>query len=130
MHIPNDLVEVSTSRSRVRDGQANNLLWVDHEDSTDLEKDQSPGSSVIKESHSERKSFCITIGGILGIQHIVQGGNLPVLVRDLNEIISCCVRLGIKLITYNRKLYVGWCDLGTIFINVFDPAVVISKIVG
>ena len=71
MHIPKDLVKVSTSRSRVREGQANDLLRINHEDSPDR----------------VWKSFRITIGGILGIQHIVQNRNLPVFVRDLKEII-------------------------------------------
>jgi hypothetical protein len=67
MHIPNDLIKVSTGGSRVRNCQADNLLWINDEDSADLRDIQYPGSSVIKEPHSEWESFCIAIGGILGI---------------------------------------------------------------
>jgi hypothetical protein len=35
-----------------------------------------------------------------------------------------------KAITYNRKLNVSRCNLGTIFVDVCDPRVVVFEVVG
>ena len=66
---PQDFVEVTTSGCRVRNGQTNDLLGIDNEHRSDCEWD----------------SFDIDVGGILIIQHVVQGSDLAILVSNLNK---------------------------------------------
>ena len=64
-----DFVKVATGGGRVRNGQADDLLGVD-------DKHRSDG---------EWNTLGVDVGGILVVQHVVQGGNLTLLVSDLEE---------------------------------------------
>ena len=66
---PQDFVEVAASRGRVRDGQTNDLFGVDDEYRPD----------------GERNTLGIDVGNVLMVQHIVQVGDLTVLVGDLEK---------------------------------------------
>ena len=66
---PQDLIKVATSGGRVRNGQTDDLLGVDDEHRSD----------------SEGNTLGIAVGGILVVQHFVQGGNFTVRVGDLGN---------------------------------------------
>lgn len=66
---PQDFVKVTTGGGGVRNGQADDLLGVDDEHRSD----------------GEWNALGIDVGGILVIQHVVQGGDLTLLVGDLEE---------------------------------------------
>src|SRR5882757_5130626 len=60
---PQDLVKVATSGSGVRNSQTDDLLGIDDEHRFDGEGD----------------TLCVDVGGILVIQHVVQGRDLALL---------------------------------------------------
>jgi len=62
-------VKVSSHSSRIRESQANDLLGVDNEDSSD----------------SERQSFLVNVGGILLVKHVVQRGHLAIGIGNNRE---------------------------------------------
>lgn len=64
---PQDFVKVATSGGRVRNGQTDDLLGVDDEHRSD----------------GERNTLGVNVGSILVVQHIVQGGDLTLLIGDL-----------------------------------------------
>ena len=64
---PQDLVKVTTSGGRVRNGHTDDLLGIDDEHSSD----------------SEGNALGITVGRVLVIQHVVQGGDITRLIGDL-----------------------------------------------
>ena len=64
---PEDFVKVATSGGRVRKGQTDDLLWVDDEHRSD----------------GEGNALGIDVGGVLVVQHVVQGSDLTLLVGDL-----------------------------------------------
>ncbi len=61
--------KVATDNSRVRNSQTNGLLGVDNEDGTD----------------SEWKTLLVNVGGVLVVKHVIQVGNLALLVCDLSD---------------------------------------------
>jgi len=61
---------VAASGGRIREDGADSLLGVDDEDRSDRERD----------------TFRVDIGGVLLVQHVVQQGNLPLLVTDDGEL--------------------------------------------
>lgn len=65
-----NLIKVSSGRSRICKGQANDFLGINHEYSTDR----------------KGKTLCITVSRILLIKHIIEGGNFPVLVGNDGEL--------------------------------------------
>jgi len=64
---PQDLVKVATSGGRVRNGQTDDLLWVD-------DKHRSDG---------KWNTLGIAVGDVLVVQHVIQGGDITGLVGDL-----------------------------------------------
>ena len=66
---PEYFVKVATSGSRVRNGQTDDLLRVDDEHRSD----------------GEGNALGIDVGGILVVQHVVQGSDLTVLIGDLEK---------------------------------------------
>jgi len=110
------------------DGSGNFVLVTELQrinDSYDLIKVPSSGSRVSDRktddlfgvydedsSNGERQPLRVTVSSILLVQHVVKSGDLSVLIRD------------------DRELDVGRADLGTEFVDVLDPFVVILKTVG
>lgn len=68
-----NLVEIAPSGGRVSQGQTNNLLGIDDENSSDC----------------ERKTLCVAVGCVLLVQHIIQRRDLPVWVGDDGELNIC-----------------------------------------
>ena len=66
---PQDFVKVATSGGRVRNSQTNDLLGIDNEHCADGEWD----------------TLGVDVGSVLVVQHVVQGGDLAVLVGDLKK---------------------------------------------
>ncbi len=62
-----DLIERTSDLSRVRHGETNDLFGVDDKDG----------------SNGEGLTFRIDVCGVDGIEHVIQGGNLAIRVRDL-----------------------------------------------
>jgi len=94
---PEDFVKVATSGSGVRNGQTDDLLGVDDEHRSD----------------GEGNALGVDVGGILVIQHVVQGSDLTFLVRDY----------GI--------FDMGWADiLSAKLLNILDPSLVLFEAVG
>lgn len=82
-------------------------------------------------AHSEREAFSIPVGGILLIQHIIQGGNLPVGIGNLrNNYLNTPTNSKAEALAYNWELDISRSKLGTIFIDIFDPCMVVLKAVG
>ena len=112
---PQDFVKVATSGGRVRNGQTDDLLGVNHEHRSDGEGD----------------ALGIDVGGILVVQHVVQGGNLTFLVCDLKdhdeylpfEHNSICL-------TYNGVIDVGWAELGAVLFDILHPSVMLLEAIG
>ena len=69
---PQDFIKVATSGGRVGNGQTDGLLGIDDEHRSD----------------SEWNALGITVGGILVVQHVIQGGNITRLVGDLKITMS------------------------------------------
>lgn len=91
-----NLIKVSSGRSRISNGQANDFLGINHEYSTDR----------------KGKTLCVTVGRILLIKHIIEGGDFPVLVGNDGE------------------LHVGWSVSSTEVVDIFDPLAVVSEAIG
>ena len=83
--------EVPSSRGRVRDRQANNLLRVDDEDGADLIKVRYKGehsiatiqNRVCETAYSEWQSLSITVRRVKCIQHVIQRGDLAIRIGNL-----------------------------------------------
>lgn len=70
VHNTENLIKVSSGRSRISNGQANDFLGVNYEYSADR----------------KGKALCITVSRILLIKHIIEGGDFPVLVGNDGEL--------------------------------------------
>jgi len=93
---PQDFVKVATSGGRIRNSQADDLLGVDDE----------------HRSNGEGNTLGIDIGGVLMVQHVVQGGDLTFLVGD------------------DGVVDTGWADLGAERLDILDPSVVLLEAIG
>lgn len=91
-----NLIKVSSSRSWISNGQTNDFLGINHEYSADR----------------EGKTLCITVSRILLIEHIIEGGDFPVLVGNDGE------------------LHVGWSVTRAEVVDIFDPLVVVFEAIG
>lgn len=102
-----DLGKVAASRGRVRERQADGLLGVNHKDRADSEGHAAGVSSAARWVDIP---LGVDVGGVLVVEHVVEGGNLAVLVAN------------------NGEIDVGG-PLGE-RVNVLDPAVVAVDVVG
>lgn len=113
---PQDFVKVATSGSRVGNRQTDDLLGVDDEHRSD----------------SEWNTLGIDVGGILVVQHIVQGGDLTFLVGDLKESGQRPLLEHFSgLPAYDGVVDVGWASgLGAERLDILNPSLVLLEAVG
>lgn len=67
---PQELVDVPPRRGRVGDDEPDDLFRVDDEDASD----------------GQRETEGVDVGGVEGVEHVVGGGNLALLVTDDGEL--------------------------------------------
>ena len=112
---PQYFIKVATSGGRVRNSQTDNLFGVDYEHSSDGEGD----------------TLGIAVGGVLVVQHVVQGGDFTILVGDLEyqgeyPPLECSPRSP----TYDGVADAGWAELGTVLFDIFHPSIVCFEVIG
>lgn len=80
--------------------------------------------------YGEWKAFGIAVGGILLVQHVIENGDLPVLVGDLPQVHVSTMSEILRRTTHDRELDIGGPSLGSKLIDVHDPFVVVLEAVG
>jgi len=93
---PQDLVKVSAGGGRVGNSQTDDFLRVDDEHGSD----------------GEGNTLGVDVGGILVVQHVIQGSNRTVLVGD------------------DGVGDMGWANLASKRLDVLDPSVVLFEAIG
>jgi len=91
-----DLVKRTAGLGRVGDGEADDLLGIDHEDGSD----------------GEGNTLRIDVGGINGIQHVVDGSDFTIGIGNDGE------------------LDVSWANFRANFVDILDPVLMRTEVVG
>ena len=87
--------------------------------------------TCFKDSYGEGETFGITVSCILLIQHIIQSRDLPVGIGDLRSVPSVQKTYGSGTRwAYNWEFHFRGCNLGSIFIDILHPSLMLVKAIG
>ena len=81
-------------------------------------------------AYGEGEALGIAVGGILLVEHIIEGGDLAVGVRNLTYTCWYNARVNQLRGTHNRELDRGRGELGAPLLNILGPLVVVLEAVG